>query len=397
MAADRQLRIVKEINYKRLHEGTFDADNELTPVKESVYNKSSSTSRNGASDTGACTLEPRQSPVRAASDDLGSGDDDTSDDEETIAIRCEIEELKKRKKARLRLCKKEKLIAELAELRVTSSGETRRQSEHSHRPNDVNLKELRSLKTLEKKAEAKVSKILEIDIDSDDCSSESSVSDEEPQVQVKAKSKRKAGKSKKSGIFDHPPDQVKFKQAWPQSILQFEYAGSKIEFDQLEFNLFVAGELEIVTSPNVGQIEKKGRLNLLKKIAYYTETYEWEGIKKLYTHIIRQIENGVRTWADDFGNMELPLLIRYVKPESSAISAKLKENPSGYKVGKRGNEISYFCPFYQKNKCSFNSSHTGKFKGVSRYLLHICATCLRQEGKKLAHPECSSACVHQSG
>ena len=33
------------------------------------------------------------------------------------------------------------------------------------------------------------------------------------------------------------------KQMWPQSKLQFEYAGSKNNFDDLEFNLFAAGEL----------------------------------------------------------------------------------------------------------------------------------------------------------
>jgi hypothetical protein len=29
----------------------------------------------------------------------------------------------------------------------------------------------------------------------------------------------------------------------------------------------------------------------LKKIAYYTELYEWTGLKKMYANIIRQIEN----------------------------------------------------------------------------------------------------------
>jgi hypothetical protein len=43
--------------------------------------------------------------------------------------------------------------------------------------------------------------------------------------------------------FDHPSDEVAKKQRWPQSKLQFEYAGSKNNFDDLEFNLFVAGEL----------------------------------------------------------------------------------------------------------------------------------------------------------
>ena len=50
-------------------------------------------------------------------------------------------------------------------------------------------------------------------------------------------------------FFYHPSDEVVKKQLWPQSKLQFEYAGSKINFDDLEFNLFVAGELEICPPP----------------------------------------------------------------------------------------------------------------------------------------------------
>jgi hypothetical protein len=36
---------------------------------------------------------------------------------------------------------------------------------------------------------------------------------------------------------------------------------------------------------------------LLKRIAYFTELYEWKGLKKLYAHIIRQIENGLADWS----------------------------------------------------------------------------------------------------
>jgi hypothetical protein len=35
---------------------------------------------------------------------------------------------------------------------------------------------------------------------------------------------------------------------WPQSKLQYEYAGSNVKFDELQFNLFVAGELEIISN-----------------------------------------------------------------------------------------------------------------------------------------------------
>jgi hypothetical protein len=43
--------------------------------------------------------------------------------------------------------------------------------------------------------------------------------------------------------------------------------------------------------------------------------YEWKGIKKLYAHIIRQIENGLADWTHDFSEVETPLLIKYAKIE----------------------------------------------------------------------------------
>jgi hypothetical protein len=51
------------------------------------------------------------------------------------------------------------------------------------------------------------------------------------------------------------------KQLWPQSKLQFEYAGFEINFDDLEFNLFVAGELEMLSSSKISEVERIGRTN----------------------------------------------------------------------------------------------------------------------------------------
>jgi hypothetical protein len=41
----------------------------------------------------------------------------------------------------------------------------------------------------------------------------------------------------------------------------------------------------------------------LKKIAYYTELYEWTGLKKMYANIISQIENGLAVWSKDFSEI----------------------------------------------------------------------------------------------
>ena len=54
----------------------------------------------------------------------------------------------------------------------------------------------------------------------------------------------------------------------------------------------------------------------MKKIAYYTELYEWTGLKKMYADIIRHIENGLADWSKDFSEIETPILIKYAKTEA---------------------------------------------------------------------------------
>ena len=158
---------------------------------------------------------------------------------------------------------------------------------------------------------------------------------------------------------------------WPQSKLQYEYAGSNVKFDELQFNLFVAGELEIISNKKIDEIEKTGRIKLLKKISYYTELSEWKGIKKLYAHIIRQTENGLSTWSQDFSGVETPLLIKYVKTDKARKPFYVNDDK---KVTQRDDTV-FYCSHYQRRKCSQNSSHNGKIKVVERYLQHIFATC----------------------
>ena len=84
-------------------------------------------------------------------------------------------------------------------------------------------------------------------------------------VIIKNKKCKQSKSKKKSGIFDRPSDEVVKKQFWPQAKLQFEYAGSKVSFEDLEFNLFVAGEIEIISSRNIDKVEKNGRIKTTKE------------------------------------------------------------------------------------------------------------------------------------
>jgi hypothetical protein len=127
---------------------------------------------------------------------------------------------------------------------------------------------------------------------------------------------------------------------WPQSKLQFEYAGSKIDFDDLEFNLFVAGELEILSTAKISETQRVGRTKLLKKIAYYTELYDWKGLKKLFA----QIENELGDWSGDFSKIETPILIKYVKTE---VKVKYGQSIDSKRDVKK-DEVVYFCSAYQR-------------------------------------------------
>jgi hypothetical protein len=129
------------------------------------------------------------------------------------------------------------------------------------------------------KAKNKVKKILELessDTDTDSTysssnssSSDSSSSSSSSDNSVKKIKKYKSKSKRKSGIDDKPSDEVVKKQLWPQSKLQYEYAGSKISFEDLEFNLFVAGELEIISGKKISDKEKKGRIKLLKIFFFF--------------------------------------------------------------------------------------------------------------------------------
>ncbi|CAG2185053.1 unnamed protein product [Mytilus edulis] len=140
-------------------------------------------------------------------------------------------------------------------------------------------------------------------------------------------------------------------------------------------------------------VERIGRTKLLKKIAYYTELYEWKGLKKMYAHIIRQIENGLADWSKDFSEIETPILIKYVKSDvKSKKSIQYGENKKPVKK----EETVFYCSHFQRKKCVNKDSHYGKIRGVDKYLQHICATCWREDNRKAYHPESSEICPHQT-
>ena len=153
----------------------------------------------------------------------------------------------------------------------------------------------------------------------------------------------------------------------------------------------MAGEISIIAADDLSELEKKGRLNLLQKIIYYSNTYEFKGLKAFYAAWLREIELGKRNWSDDPQQIESAILNKYLLKNKgfSGFTNKGSSNKM-----ESGEDKTWFCSEFQRNKCKHKSSHLRVHNGKQKLASHICATCWLKDKKKLEHPECSSSCPH---
>ena len=205
------------------------------------------------------------------------------------------------------------------------------------------------------------------------------------------KDRKKKGKKHKKGINAKASDKVKYPQRWPHAHLQYEYVNKQVKFDDLDLKLFIAGELEIIAEDDLSASEKGGRLELLKKIVYYSSTYEFKGLKAFYAAWLKEIELGKKKWSDDSQQIESAILSKYLLRNKGFPVAGKKEPQKN-----SGEEDRvWFCSAYQRNKCAHKSNHMVVIKGKMRLAAHICASCWLKDKKKLEHSESSSCCEYE--
>lgn len=203
--------------------------------------------------------------------------------------------------------------------------------------------------------------------------------------------KRKKRHRRKSGLVSKIKDKVKRPQHFPHNVLQYEYVSKKVEFKELTFNMFVAGELEIINNFAKSVSEKRGRERLLLKIAYFSTIYKWDTLLDFYAAWLRQIELGKKSWGDDTQSIEAPILSGHFITHDKS---RTLQGKSGQR--KEVKDSVLFCYKFQRNKCEFQKSpHDAILRGTIRTVHHICATCFQQTGAKLEHPECSPSCPNQ--
>ena len=176
-----------------------------------------------------------------------------------------------------------------------------------------------------------------------------------------SKEKQKKRKTK-SGMSKKASDKVKRPQVWPHALIQYEFVSENISLSNLTFRMFVAGALELLNS-KISKVENQGRMRLLQKMVYYSSLYEWKHLLKFYAAWLRRIEMGMNSWEDDSTQIEVAMLTCHC--------LKRKED-KGY-LSK--SEQVWWCPNYNKDTCSYASSHQKNVSGHPRLVMHICATC----------------------
>ena len=207
-------------------------------------------------------------------------------------------------------------------------------------------------------------------------------------------------KAQISGIKDSMSNNaVVNKQKYPHAQLQSECmwgnrSGENVQYKDLSFGLFVAGELEIITNPNTDLREATRRQEMLKVTAYRSQYIEWSKLLHLHAAILQKIESGRASWNSNFDFIEKMVL---ENPGNVDWTRKVGAQP---KNGERGGSKNpsqqqgvLWCYDYNKSSCNKASPHSAELNGKQVTVKHICATCYKQDRVERSHQETSADCV----
>ena len=111
-------------------------------------------------------------------------------------------------------------------------------------------------------------------------------SDEADEETYRPSKKKKSGSKKTSGLYARAGNtRIVTNELFAHAALEDEI-GTDRELKTLSFNLFVAGELEIVLDGGISKVEKQTRLQILRSLAYKHEYLSCEEILNQYTSFV---------------------------------------------------------------------------------------------------------------
>jgi len=182
---------------------------------------------------------------------------------------------------------------------------------------------------------------------------------------------------------------------WPQSRLEYEFAGTR--FEAIDFGLLVAGEASVIAE-SIGAFlidhninlpcEALNRLELLKKVGYHFRKHNWWKVKQFFAAALTHVERG-RAWESinytDLANTILFTPEHFPRTGPASGVGYSKASPSSTNqtvVPQRA-----FCGPYTRGDCDLPSGHNGRVNGRFMPVEHFCPSCKKLTGQFLEHVE----------
>ena len=186
----------------------------------------------------------------------------------------------------------------------------------------------------------------------------------------------------KSGMLAKPTDNIKTVETWPHYNLHYEYAAKPVEFNQISFEQYIAGETKTIMSCS-DVLEIKGRLNLMFRLAHLKQKgYGWNSLRSLYAAVVRSIEMHESAWTADWRHIE------------EMVIDVLDRNVTGKVSGKRQGDMWFCRDFNRSDGCDLQAPHEAYINKKKWWVKHMCATCWQKGQGVKVHAEVDPACPY---
>ena len=196
---------------------------------------------------------------------------------------------------------------------------------------------------------------------------------------------------KKSGIVAKASDRVCNPQDWPHMFLENDSFARGLDFDSLNFEQFLAGELEIIIRCE-WEDERDGRMMFLRQLAYLKDVTSWEEVKFTYTCVLGRIEKGRLDWDFPFADFERAMnWAKMLRPRPGSGSSGKNSEKSG-KGGRKGALLLWCFDFNSEAGCSKSAPHNSEIKGNTVSVEHMCSRCYDADKSRKAHAAASAEC-----
>ena len=260
-----------------------------------------------------------------------------------------------------------------------------------NRPKQGNVGSLNVVETPKKvgKSKAKKTKMTpekeesEVDMDVSE-SGDESTDEEMDRESVRRKDARKG--NVRSGHYDRMSDTKLISNEWYAHTALDETMGGDRQFNDLSFNLLVAGELEIISSRKISEKEKSSRIELLKILAYRHQVIPLNEVLTQYAGFLSKIEKGKYKWGSkrDLSTFKQQLVYSVSMDMSRVSSVNTSAGQGGAKDSKE--EKKKYCWEYNRSSCNLSSPHEGWLGNVKVMKYHLCKKCLMDKGLERVHP-----------